>query len=134
MKKVLFFSLMASVVFGVVADSAFARKEYNDAWNEHYVKEAKNDKLKTASDEAKCNVCHIQGANKKEKNPYGAEAAKVIKKEDFPKDRLKTDPAGYKKDIEAAFKKIEDLKGKDGKTFAEKIKAGVLPGGDKDGK
>lgn len=134
MKKVLVFALVLSIGFGMAASPAFAIKEFNDAWTAMYVKDSKNEGFKKLAGDAKCNVCHIQGANKKERNPYGTEAAKLLKKKDFPKDRFTKDAEGCKKEIEAAFKKIEEMKAKDGKTYGEKMKAGELPGGNVEGK
>ncbi len=128
MKKILVLALIASLSIGGFSPSlVMAQKAYSDAWKELYVKDSKDEGFKKLVDEAKCNVCH-QGSSKKERNPYGTEAVAVFKKHDINKDRPKKDPAGFKKDIEAAFKALEEVKAKDGKTFGEKIKAGQLPG------
>jgi hypothetical protein len=137
MKKFLVCALVViGLSFGVAVSPAFAIKEFGEHWGALYVKDSKNEDFKKLAGEAKCNVCHVDGANKKERNPYGQEVAKLLKKKDFkgPPDRFKEDAAKAKTEIEAAFKKIEEIKAKDGKTFGEKIKAGQLPGGDVKGK
>lgn len=135
MKKFLVLSLITSIALGgFTPGAAFAQKAYNDAWLETYTKDGKNEALAKLAGEAKCNVCHIQGASKKERNPYGVEAAKLFKEGGVNKDAPKKDPEGFKKNIAAAFTKLEAIKAKDGKTFGEKIKAGELPGGNTEGK
>lgn len=134
MRKYLAALVMAAVAVGSMNPSAFAIKEFNDAWSELYTKSDENPELKKRAAEAKCNVCHIQGENKKKHNPYGDEVHKLLEKKNFPKERFKKEPEKVKEEIEAAYKKIEEIKAKDGKTYGEKMKAGELPGGDKDGK
>jgi hypothetical protein len=136
MKKFLVCALVVGLSFSFASSPAFAIKEFGEHWGAFYVKDSKNEEFKKLAGEAKCNVCHIDGENKKKHNPYGQEVAKLLKKKDFkgPPDRFKEDAAKAKTEVEAALKKIEDIKAKDGKTFGEKIKAGQLPGGDVKGK
>jgi hypothetical protein len=134
MKKILF-SLAAIMIFGsYVSTPAFAIKQFGDAWKEYYEKSSTNEGFKKLVADAKCNVCHIDGEKKTKHNPYGEEVEGLLKKKDFPADRFKSEPEKCKEEIEAAFKKVEAAKAKDGKTFGEKIKAGELPGGDIKGK
>ncbi|MEQ1830066.1 MAG: hypothetical protein ABL921_29160 [Pirellula sp.] len=119
----------------VVSKPAFAIKPFGDQFGRIYVETSKNEDFKKLVAEAKCNVCHIDGKNKKEHNPYGL----VLKEAGFSKKThepmFKNNPEQFKKEVEAILKKVEDKKidGK-GKTFGEKIKDGVLPGGDTKGK
>jgi hypothetical protein len=130
MKRILALSLVLIALLGITSP-AFAIKEFNDQWKATY---AEKDPIKGLSEAAKCNVCHVQGEDKKTvRNPYGQEVAKILKKKDIVP-RMKTEPDKCKAEMEAAFKKIESIKAKDGKTYGEKIKAGELPGGNKDGK
>ena len=55
---------------------------------------------------------------------------KFLDGEDFPKDYIKENPEEAKSKIMEGFKKAGELKSKDGKTFAEKIKAEELPATD----
>lgn len=134
MKKFLVCALVVGFSYGTAVSPAFAIKQFGEAWGEFYVKDSKNEEFKKLAVEAKCNVCHIDGENKKKHNPYGVEVHKLLHKKDFPADRFKTDAAKCKAEIEAALKKVEEVKAKDGKTFGEIIKAGQLPGGDVKGK
>ena len=56
-------------------------------------------------------------------------------KKNFPPAKFKENPEGVRKQVEELMKKIEDKKaeGSD-KTFAERMKDGLLPGGDAKGK
>jgi hypothetical protein len=132
MKKLVF----AFALFGFVAASttpAFAIKEFNDQWTKHYVESSDNAAFKELAASAKCNVCHVNGEKKSVRNEYGAAIGKVAKAKEL-KPLAKSDPKKFEEELNAAFAKVADVKAKDGKTFGEKIKAGELPGGDKDGK
>lgn len=131
MKRLVAVALVA-FVFVAGSSPAFAIKGFNDQFKLTYA-EGKGDFTKLV-EEAKCNVCHVQGENKKVRNEYGEAFKDLLKKDAFPAKRFKEEPEKCKEEIEAAFKKVEEMKAKDGKTFGEKIKAGVLPGGNKDGK
>lgn len=120
----------------VSAQPAFAIKEFGEHFGKYYVEDSKNDDFKKLVADAKCNVCHIDGADKKKvRNPYGEElkAAGLEKKKFQP--MIKGDPDKARKEIEVLFKKIEEIKaeGKE-KSFGQLIKDGQLPGGDIKGK
>jgi len=91
------------------SSSALARADYSKAFL------AKYPDLKAAA-EAKCNVCHF-GDSKKNRNEYGKTVGKSIGATNV-KDVAK---------INAALSKAEGEKAGDGKTFGERIKAGMLP-------
>jgi hypothetical protein len=123
-------------LFGFIAATttpALAIKEFNDQWTKSYVESSDNAGLKELAASAKCNVCHVNGEKKSVRNAYGAELGKLAKAKEL-KPLAKSDPAKFEETLTAAFKKVEEMKAADGKTFGEKIKAGQLPGGDKDGK
>ena len=66
---------------------------------------------------AKCQICHM-GQDKKVRNPYGADLAKALGKENANPD-----------ETAAALKKVEGDKPAGGKkTYGELIKADMLPG------
>lgn len=130
------------VMLGLVASAgtpAFAYKQLMEKFKELYAapdsKDASEDFKKLVAD-AKCNVCHVQGAkSKKERNPFGVALHEVIEEEKFPVKDFNKKPEAYADQIKAIFKKaVEKKAGSTDKTFAERIKAGELPGGDKDGK
>jgi hypothetical protein len=123
-----------AVMAACVSKPAFAIKPFGEQFGRVYVEGSKNEEFKKLVGEAKCNVCHIDGKNKKEHNPYG----KALKEAGLTKKTyegmFKSNPDQAKKEVEELLKKVEDKKvdGK-GKTFGEKIKDGVLPGGDTKG-
>jgi hypothetical protein len=119
---------------------AFAVKQLNDKFLEIYASpESKesSDAFKTLAKETKCNVCHIQGENKKKRNPYGEALHKALEEIKFPVKEFAKDAKNpkYADQLKEVFKKVGDQKaGSTDKTFAARIKAGELPGGDKEGK
>jgi hypothetical protein len=135
MKKSLTY-LAVGLIAAIGSPHAFAIKEYSETWVKVYVDTSDKEDFKKLAGEAKCNVCHIDGENKKVHNPYGEalEDAGLLKKT-FPAKRFKEEPDKVRKEVEEIFKKIEDSKaeGQD-KSFGERIKAGMLPGGDVKGK
>jgi hypothetical protein len=135
MRKLLTYAAVG-LIATVVSPNAFAIKEFSETWTKVYVDSSDKEDFKKLAGEAKCNVCHIDGENKKKHNPYGEalEDAGLLKKT-FPPKRFKDEPDKVRKEVEEILKKVESEKanGQD-KTFGERIKAGMLPGGDVKGK
>ncbi len=131
--KRLFFVCAIALMATVSSRTAFATKEFGEHFGKFYVADSKNEDFKKLVAEAKCNVCHIEGENKKKHNPYGEtlKAAGLLKK--TYAEMIKKEPDKARKEIEEILKKSEEKKAKD-KTFGERIKAGLLPGGDVKGK
>jgi hypothetical protein len=110
---------------GLTASPAMAVKEFKDAFKAKYIKpdsSAANDvALAAAFDQASCMVCHADGDNKKIRNDYGKEVAKLVSKKD-KKDKAK---------IQAALDAVAKLKSKasdpSSPTFGENIASGKLP-------
>lgn len=135
MKKFVIYAAVG-LTAAVASPNAFAIKEFGETWAKVYVEKSENEGFKKLAAEAKCNVCHIDGENKKKHNPYGdALEHEGLLKKAFPPKRFKEQPEEVLKEIEAIFKKIEEKKaeGQD-KTYGERMKAGLLPGGDAKGK
>lgn len=127
MKRV---ALMALTV-ALLSTPAYAITEFNKQWKGKYLGDDTPGDFLTAGRKAGCNVCHVKGEDKKEvRNEYGAAVMKFLKAEDFPKDRIKEEPEKVKEEILAGFMKAGEMKSKDGKSFADKIKAGELPATD----
>jgi len=135
MKKFVIY-VAVGLTASVISPSAFAIKEFGETWTKVYVESSENGEFKKLAAEAKCNACHIDGENKKKHNPYG-EALKTagLLKKTYPPKRFKEQPDEVRKELEEIFKKTEEQKaeGQD-KTFGERIKGGMLPGGDVKGK
>jgi len=121
-------ALAAAAAFLLNARPAKGDKSFRDEFIAKYVKPDSTDATDKAfaatCDKAKCNICH-EGISKKNRNAYGKELAKLLKRETDKDDKPK---------IQAALDKVAAMKAnpKDPKspTFAGLIKAGKLPGGD----
>ena len=143
MKKCFAMFVMVGLVSGLSLN-AFAHKQLNDKFLEIYGSPESNETspaFKVMAKEAKCNVCHILGENKKKRNPFGAvlhdeiEAGKFPLKEFIVDLKKDTESTKYDDALKAIFKKVVEQKaGTTDKTFAERMKADELPGGDKEGK
>jgi hypothetical protein len=111
----------------LAARTANADKAFYDEFVAKYVKpdssDAKDIGFAEACNKAKCAICH-EGRNKKNRNAYGKELAKLLKRDTDKEDKPK---------IQAALDKVAQLKPKseDSKspTFGELIQAGKLPAG-----
>lgn len=128
--------MVAAMAIVSYSSSAMAIKEFGETWTKIYAEKSTNEGFKKLAAEAKCNVCHIDGENKKKHNPYGDTLEhEGLTKKNFPPAKFKENPEGVRKQVEELMKKIEDKKaeGSD-KTFAERMKEGLLPGGDAKGK
>ncbi|MEY2612932.1 MAG: hypothetical protein RL240_965 [Planctomycetota bacterium] len=128
--------MVAAMAIVSYSSSAMAIKEFGETWTKVYAEKSTNEGFKKLAAEAKCNVCHIDGENKKKHNPYGDTLEhEGLTKKNFPPAKFKENPEGVRKQVEELMKKIEDKKaeGSD-KTFAERMKDGLLPGGDAKGK
>src|SRR5262249_3408398 len=68
---------------------------------------------------AKCNICHVAGRAKTERNVYGQALSKYVKKAD----------AKNVEKIKQALSEVESLPGPNGQTFGEMMKDGLLPDG-----
>lgn len=115
-------AVLGLIVF--TASPAMAVKEFKDAFQAKYVKSdsssANDVALAKAFDKASCGVCHA-GENKKIRNDYGKEVAKLVSKRD-KKNKTK---------IQAALETVAKLKSNPSDTasptFGEKIARGKLP-------
>lgn len=136
MRRVLLIVLAASLMIS----PAMAISHFKKVWAEHYTPtgdapgagDVDPEFLKTTK-KAGCNLCHVKGEDKKKeegRNEYGSALYKYLKAEDYEKDRIKAEPEKVQEEIIAAFKKVEEMKSKDGKTFGAKIKGKELPATD----
>ena len=63
--------MVAAMAIVSYSSSAMAIKEFGETWTKVYAEKSTNEGFKKLAAEAKCNVCHIDGENKKKHNPYG---------------------------------------------------------------
>ena len=109
-----------AVALVALTNAVDARPQYKKEHDAKY----KGSKIESALKEAKCGSCHY-GKSKKNRNDYG----KALSKAGLTKDKfteLKSDKEALSAHIKKALEKV--LEGDEGKKFAEKIKAGELPG------
>lgn len=135
---------MKNVVFGLAvagfalmsASPAFAIKQLNDQFKAVYAGDDANEEFVELVKDGKCYVCHVKGEKKTVRNTYGKALHEAIEKDEFPVKEFKADPEKYAERLKDIFKKIEEEKSGDEehKTFADRMKANLLPGGDKEGK
>lgn len=118
--------------FAILAGPALATSDFNKQWKEKYLSgdDVDEDFVKTARKHG-CYICHVKGEDKKKvRNEYGQAIHKFLKAEDFPKDWIKENPEEFQKKVYEGLDKAGELKSKDGKTFAAKIKANEVPATD----
>ena len=112
--------LLAAMAAATACSRAGARAEYKKAFEELYTTQDANPKFVKSVEAAKCNVCHT-GKNKKARNAYGKELAKLLKEE--------KDPQKIQSALEDVAKQHTNPKKEDSPTFGDRIKSGKLPGG-----
>lgn len=121
-----------------MASPAFAIKQLNDQFKKVYVGEEANEDFAKLVKESKCNLCHVAKENKKKvRNPYGTALHEVLEKEEFPLKEFKKDQDKYADQLKKIFEKVAEMEvkeDKEHKTFADRMKANLLPGGDVNGK
>ena len=118
-----------SVMLGMLASPAFATNEFAKEWKAHYLTDETSAEFTKLAKRTNCNICHVKGGKKTERNEYGRAVKEFLNKDDFTKEKLAADPELAKKIVEG-LKKAGEKKSSDGKVFAEKIKAGTLPATD----
>ena len=129
------------------SETAFAIAPFKKQFFETYVKEDPSSPTETTLAEAanaktgKCYVCHVNmttkgesGLGKKIRNNYGRALSQFLEKKNFSSERRKAEPDAVKAEIQAALKKVAEIKSDpsnpDSPTFGELIAAGKLPGND----
>jgi cytochrome c553 len=136
MKKLLLV-VMTVVICASGAAPAFAIKQLADQFKTLYVGDKATPEFKAAIEAAKCNVCHVEGENKKKvRNAYGTAVHEALEKDKFPIADFKKEPAKFADRLNEIYKKLEEEKSADAekRTFGARMKANLSPGGDKDGK
>ncbi|MBA2113398.1 hypothetical protein [Bremerella alba] len=133
--RIVLSACFALVGLAYVAQPAYAVPFFWEVFNEKVVpadpKEEPAKKFAATATESKCNVCHIDGQSKKERNAYGAALDELLDKAKFSKDRLEKEKDKATAEVVAALEKVKTMKvNKDDEkspTFAANISAGKLP-------
>jgi len=114
----------------LLATPALATNEFAKEWKDHYAADGADKAFVAASRKAGCNVCHVKGEKKTERNEYGKAIKEFLDKDEFTKEWCKENPEKAKELIVAGLKKAGEKNSTDGKKFAEKLSAGELPATD----
>jgi len=125
---------MSRFVAAILAVSLFssiasATGEFQKEWKTMYLDKDADAVFVKAAKKAGCNVCHIKGEKKTERNEYGMAVHEFLNKANYTKEKLKENPELVKEIVEG-IKKAGEKTSSDEKTFAAKIEAGELPATD----
>jgi cytochrome c553 len=122
------------VALGFAAPSAWAIPPFMKEFQAKYAKadsadEKEKEFAKLLVETTKCNVCHVQGEKKTVRNAYGSELSKILKKDNFSTERLKTEQDKATAEIIAAFETVSAVKsaGDDSPTYGELLAKFQLP-------
>lgn len=115
---------------------ALAVSKLKKAFAAQYAGEKASEELKELVKDAGCYACHVKGEKKKVRNDYGKALEKAFEKNEFPLKDWEKDQDKYADKLKDIFKKVEGEKSgfEEHKTFGDRIKANLLPGGDVEGK
>ena len=122
MRKGVFILVCGVLALSVSPNRASAVKEFLDQFKGKYTKPEGTEEEKEYAalvGKAGCFVCH-EGKNRKNRNPYGKELSKLLKKTD-KKDKEK---------IQQSLDKVAEEKSAEGTTYGELIEEHKLPGGE----
>jgi len=135
MKKICFVLILAGFALSTVSP-VFAIKQFKDAFGENYAGDTANADFKKLVEEAKCYVCHVKGEKKEVRNTYGTALHEALEKVKFPVKEFKKNPEKFAAQVKEIFKSVEPEASGDEqhKTFADRMKANLLPGGNVEGK
>ena len=130
MKKIIALLLIGAIAIIAHPKTSEAFPQFKTGFAKKYTKKgtAYGDAVKKAG----CKVCHF-GKKKADRNDYGAAIAKIVDGKKW-KAAYKADKAKAMKEFEAVLDKVAKMKGAQGKTYGELIKAEKLPGVDKKAK
>lgn len=136
MKRFIVVGVAVASVFGWSASSVEAIAPFKQAFQKKYVDESGNEEFKAAFKEASCNVCHLKGKKKEERNEYGKALDELIEgnankriqeAKKINDDELKKVTDQVLEELEKAFEKVAEKKAASGETYGEMLKAGKLP-------
>ncbi len=136
MNRVLCFLAIAGFSLSL-SSQAVANSKLKAAFGKEYAGDKADDDYKALVKKGGCYVCHVKGEDKKKvRNVYGEALHELFEKDDFPMAEFKKDPEKYTERVKAIFKKALAEKSGDEKhkTFGDRIKAKLLPGGNVEGK
>lgn len=114
-----------------LASPVLASSKFKTHWQKLYLSDEDIDPdFKSTARKHGCFICHVVDEDKKKvRNEYGEAVHKFLKKKDYD-EWYKADKDKAAEKVYEALKKAGELKSKDGKTFAEKIKNNEVPATD----
>ena len=125
------------LLLAVAATPALAIPPFMKEFQAKYLKPDSADEkdkefAKLVSETTKCNVCHVQGQEKKVRNAYGTEVGMLLKKDNFKAERLKDEADKATAEIIAALDAVAAKKSGDenSPTYGQLIAEHKLPGGE----
>lgn len=133
--RIVLSACFALVGTAYIAQPAYAIPFFWEVFNEKVVpadpKEEPAKAFAATATASKCNVCHIDGQSKKERNAYGAALDELLDKANFDKERLEKEKDKATEEVFAALEKVKAMKvnkeDEKSPTFADNISAGKLP-------
>ncbi|PQO37059.1 hypothetical protein C5Y96_07830 [Blastopirellula marina] len=133
--RIVLSACFALVGVSYIAQPAHAIPFFWEVFNEKVVpadpKEEPAKQFAATATGSKCNVCHIDGQSKKERNAYGAALDELLDKANFSKERLEKEKDKATEEVVAALEKVKTMKvnkeNEKSPTFADNITAGKLP-------
>ena len=119
MKRALLMALCAFLSLNLVG-SATAVPLFSKHFTKMYVDEKKNKDYAAKVKAEKCNLCHY-GKSKKNRNDYGAALSKLLDKNKYKTSRVKAEAKKVEEELNAAFKKVAEMKNKAGKAYGDLV-------------
>jgi hypothetical protein len=125
----------ALLMFGSIR-SADALPAFKKAFEAKYVDNNKDEAFKEVVKKQSCNVCHVKGESKKERNAFGDALAQLIEGDAQARlkeagDNKSAEEEKILKELEEAFKKVEatkiDPENTNSETYGDRLKANKLP-------
>src|SRR5688572_22490765 len=106
MKRIVVSLCLVAFVSAILVSPAMALPPFSAAWKLKYIDGNQDQKLVSAYETAKCNVCHDAASkSKKDKNEYGKAVSKYLTKAEY--DKVMADMEAAKKFIQEGLAKAE---------------------------
>lgn len=137
MKWFVVVGMVSMFLFGGMTSSVEAIAPFKKAFQEKYVDGSSNEEFKAAFQKASCNVCHVKGKKKEERNDYGKLLDELIEG-NANKRIMDAEKAGGEdgkmaetkkilEELDKAFDKVAAMKSPSGETYGELLKQSKLP-------
>jgi hypothetical protein len=136
--------VLALLCFGILACSLVgqdvsALTQFKKTFDSVYVRDSDDDEFKQLYRKNACNVCHVKGKKRDVVNAYGMELADLIpgnakqrlaEARDVSSEAKEAEEERILKELEAALKKVENVKLPTGETYGDILRSHRLPLGE----